>query len=36
MMHTFKISDESRRIIDEVMSDSIYSRVNVKDVIAVA
>jgi uncharacterized protein (DUF983 family) len=34
--HTLKISDESRRVIDEVMTDAVYSRINVKDVISMA
>lgn len=34
--HTLKISDEARRVIDEVMTDAVYSRINVKDVIAMA
>jgi uncharacterized protein with PIN domain len=33
---TLKISEDSRRLLDEVMADAFYSRVNVKDVIAVA
>jgi len=36
MIHTLKISDDSRRVIDAVRTDAVYSRVNVKDVIAVA
>ena len=35
-LHTLKISDESRRVIDEVMTDAVYSRINVKDVISIA
>jgi len=34
--YTLKISDESRRVIDEVMTDAVYSRINVKDIIAAA
>jgi len=34
--HTMKISEESRRVIDEVSRDGVYSRINVKDVIALA
>jgi len=33
---TLKISPDSRRIIDEVMADTVYSRINVKDLIAMA
>jgi uncharacterized protein (DUF983 family) len=34
--HTVKISEESRRVLDEVASDSVYSRINVKDLISIA
>jgi len=34
--HTMKISEESRHVIDEVARDSVYSRINVKDLIALA
>ena len=33
---TLKISPESRSVLEEVMSDAVYSRINVKDVIAMA
>jgi ribosomal protein L37AE/L43A len=36
MSRTLKISGDSRQVIDEVLSNTVYSRVNVKDVIAVA
>jgi len=34
--HTVKISEESRRVLDEVARDGVYSRINVKDLIALA
>ena len=33
---TLKISEASRQVLDEVMTDAVYSRINVKDLIAVA
>jgi hypothetical protein len=33
---SLKVSEASRRLIDKVLSDAFYSRVNVKDVVAVA
>jgi ssDNA-binding Zn-finger/Zn-ribbon topoisomerase 1 len=34
--HTVKISEESRQVLDEVVRDGVYSRINVKDLIAMA
>jgi DNA-directed RNA polymerase subunit RPC12/RpoP len=34
--HTVKISEESRRVLDEVARDGVYSRINIKDLIALA
>jgi uncharacterized protein (DUF983 family) len=33
---TLKVSEESRQLLGEVMADTFYSRVNVKDVIVMA
>jgi ribosomal protein S27AE len=33
---TLKVSEDSRRLLAEVMADAFYSRVNVKDVITFA
>jgi len=33
---SLKVSEASRRLIDRVLSDPFYSRVNIKDVVAVA
>ncbi len=34
--HTVKVSEESRQVLDEVARDGVYSRINVKDLIALA
>jgi len=34
--YTLKISEESRHVLDEVAGDGVYSRINVKDIIAMA